>query len=146
MSFIKSLNLTTIQRNAVVSPEKQRRNKLINHLREQLAIAKADADGSNYTVKKRRWELTEDGKKFLIEVDKRLKRWWVVNDDGSIVLGVKWGSKLMELDKGKTGIVLDSINSLIIVIDKLITAVDAGELDNNINAINKLRLAKSTKA
>lgn len=146
MSFIKSLNLTTIQRNAVVSPEKQRRNKLINHLREQLALAKSDADGSHFTVKKRRWELTEDGKKFLIEVDKRLKRWWVINEDGSIILGIKWGSKLMELDKGKTGIVIDSLNTLIIVIEKLITAVDAGELDNNINAINKLRLAKPTKS
>ena len=144
MSFIKTLTLTVVPRNNVVSPEKHRRSKLVAHLQEQLSMAKADAEGTTFAVKKRRWELTEDGKKFLTEVDKRLKKWWVVNNDGSIVLGVRWGSKLMELDKGKTGIAVDSIKTLIDVLEKLIVAVDAGELDTSINAVNKLR-AKQAK-
>ena len=82
MSVLKSLTFTAVPRAATASPEQHRRNKLIAHLQEQLAMAHAEMDGTAYAVKKRKWELTEDGQKYLVEVDKRLKRWWRCHEFG----------------------------------------------------------------
>src|ERR1700678_2194358 len=122
MSVLKGLTFTTVIRTANVTPEQNRRNKLIAHLREQLEMAKADMAGTAYSVKKRRWELTEDGRKLMIEADKRLKRWWTKNWDGSLVLAVRWGSKLMEFERGKAGIAAMDIKAMLTILERLITA------------------------
>jgi hypothetical protein len=146
MSVLKSLTFTSVPRAAAASPEQHRRNKLIVHLQEQLAMARAELDGTVYAVKKRRWELTEDGQKYLIEVDKRLKRWWSKAADGSLVLTVRWGSKPIEFEKGKAGIAVKDIPAVIATLDKLIAAVEAGEMDGMIASINKLRIVAKKRA
>ncbi len=146
MSVLKSLTFTYVPRTAAASPEQHRRNKLIAHLQEQLAMARAEVDGTAYAVKKRRWELTEDGQKYLIEVDKRLKRWWSKAADGTLVLTVRWGSKPIEFEKGKAGIAVKDITAVIATLDKLIAAVEAGEMDGMIASINKLRSLPKKKA
>src|ERR1700684_1347560 len=101
MSVLKGFTFTTVIRTANIATDQNRRNKLIAHLREQLEMAKADMAGTTYSVKKQRWELTEDGQKLKVEADKRLKRWFTKNGDGSLVLAVRWGSKMIEFERGK---------------------------------------------
>ena len=145
MSVLKTMSFVAVQRAANATPEQQRRNKLLVHLREQKAIAVADSEGRLHTVKKRRWELTEDGDKFQIEVDKRLKRWWQVTDKG-IALSVKWGNKPIEFEKGKSAIFVETIAQLPAVFDNLILAVANGEFDKFIAEMNKLRTGFRKKA
>lgn len=146
MSVLKSLTLAAIPRATMLTPEEHRRNKLLKHLNEQLAIAKADIAGTVHVVKKRHWQLTEEGGKDLIEVDKRLKRWWSQNATGGYVVAVKWGSKAMELDKGKDGIAVKDMPSIVVLLEKLIKAAEAGEFDALISKTNELRLASRKKA
>ena len=146
MSVLKGLTFTTVVRNAAISPEQYRRGKLIGHLREQLEMAKADINSSPFNVKKRRWDLTEDGRKLLVEVDKRLKRWWTKNADGTVVLTVRWGSKLIEFEKGKAGITASDMQALVGLIERLIEATAAGELDGMIANINKQRKVAKKRA
>lgn len=146
MSVLKSLTFTAVPRAATASPEQHRRNKLIAHLQEQLAMAHAEMDGTAYAVKKRKWELTEDGQKYLVEVDKRLKRWWSKAADGTLVLSVRWGSKQIEFERGKAGIAVKDIAAVVATLDKLIGAVEAGEMDSMIATINKQRVVAKKKA
>jgi hypothetical protein len=134
MSVLKQLTFTAVPRAIGLSPEQNRRNKLIAHLREQLAMAQADAEGRQHVVKKRRWEYTDDGQKRLIEVDKRLKQWWRTQSDGGVILTVRYGSRPLEFDKGKQAIAVRNRDELIALIPKLIAATEAGELDAMIAA------------
>lgn len=146
MSVLKGLNFTAVVRSNAASPEQQRRTKLIAHLQEQLGMLKAEMAGTSYVVKKRRWQLAEDGHKHKVEGDKRLKRWWATSADGSLVLAVRWGSKLIEFERGKPGIVATDLQALVQIVERLIKATEAGELDGMIASINKQRAASRKRA
>ena len=145
MSVLKTMSFVAVQRAANATPEQQRRNKLLVHLREQKAIAVADSEGRLHTVKKRRWELTEDGDKFHIVVDKRLQRWWQATDNG-IALSVKWGNRAIEFEKGKTAIQVEKAEQLPAVFDNLILAAANGEFDKFIAEMNKQRVGFKKRA
>ncbi|MDO8973818.1 DUF6641 family protein [Reyranella sp.] len=144
MSMLKGLTFTTAPRAANLIPsEEYRRNKLIANLQEQRDIAIADAEGRDHKVMRRRWEITETGEKKQVEAPKRLRRWWTKDADGKVVLVVRWGSRLLELQGEKTAIVIGDNTKLVPVFDKIIGAVRAGELDAAIDNANKGR-ARST--
>ncbi len=139
MNTLKGLTFTAVPRDNTLSPQQKRRNKLIAHLREQLAMAHAEIDGRIHVVKKRRWERTQDGQKHLVEVDKRLKQWWKPQADGKLLLTVRYGAKAIEFEKGKDAVVLADVGELATVLPKLIAATEAGELDGHINAVTKAK-------
>jgi hypothetical protein len=72
-------------------------------------------------------------------VQKRLKRWWTIDAEGKVVLVVRWGSKLLELQGDKAAIAVGERGKLVSVIDKLIAAVKAGELDEVIDRASRER-------
>ena len=130
MSMLKGLTFTTAPRAAnLISPVEYRRNKLVANLMEQRDIAAADAEGRELTITRKRWELTETGEKKRIEVAKRLKRWWTTDAEGKVVLVVRWGSRLLELQGDKTAIAVGDAGKLVPVLDKLLAAAKSGELD-----------------
>jgi hypothetical protein len=101
MNTLKGLTFAVVPRDNALSPQQKRRNKLIAHLREQLAMAEAEIDGRIHAVKKRRWEHTQDGQKHLTEVDKRLKQWWKPQPDGKVPLSVRYGAKAIDFREGQ---------------------------------------------
>lgn len=147
MSMLKGLSFAAAPRAATqLSVEEVRRNKLIAHLQEQRAIAQAEAGGDKHVVMRRRWQLSPTGEKTRVEVEKRLKRWWTAQADGQVVLVVRWGSRAIEWERGKAAIAVGERNKLVAVLDKLIAATQAGELDAHIAAANKDRMAPKRKA
>ncbi|MBM3536193.1 MAG: hypothetical protein FJX60_24570, partial [Alphaproteobacteria bacterium] len=52
-----------------------------------------------------------------------------VSDRGRTVFFLRSGTRLIELDKGRAGVVAESREALPTIIDTLIAAVRAGELD-----------------
>ena len=147
MSMLKGLSFAAAPRAATqLSMEEVRRNKLIAHLQEQRAIAEAEAAGEHHVVMRRRWQLSPTGEKTRVEVEKRLKRWWSTQADGQLVLVVRWGSRVIEWERGKAAIVVGDRGKLVAVLDKLIAATQAGELDAHIAAANKDRVVPKRKA
>ena len=147
MSMLKGLSFTAAPRAATqLTPEEVRRNKLIAHLQEQRAIAQADAAGEHHVVMRRRWRNTDTGERQRVEVEKRLKRWWTAQADGQLLLTVRWGSRVIEWERGKAAIVVGEASKLIGVLEKLIAAAQAGELDDFIAAANKGRQTLKRKA
>ena len=139
MTTLNGLTFAAMPRLNGLTPQQKRRNKLIAHLQEQLAMATAAVGGTVHIVKKRRWEYGGDGQKHLVEVDKRLKQWWRLGADGKLLFVVRYGAKAIEFEKGKDAIVLTDVDELIDVLPKLIAATEAGELDTQINAITKAK-------
>lgn len=69
-----------------------------------------------------------------------MKAWWFVADNGKLVLSVRYGTKVLELAKGKWAVEVGSEKDLVPTLELLKGAVLAGELDTQIEAAaDKLR-------
>ncbi len=77
----------------------------------------------------RRWVKGTDGTKQLVETKRPIKPWWRTDVTGATVLTVRYGFKSIEFEKGKAGVAVPSKEKLASVIDTMIAAVRAGELD-----------------
>ena len=95
---------------------------------------------------RRRWRNTDTGERQRVVVEKRLKRWWTAQADGQLLLTVRWGSRAIEWERGKAAIVVGERAKLVPLLDKLIAAVQAGELDEHIATANKARTVPKRKA
>ena len=82
----------------------------------------------------KRWERKESGEKVLVKKPLRTSRWWQADGNGGHAMTVKIGSKRIEFDKGKAEIAVGPLEKLPAVIDMLIKAVRAGELDEQLKS------------
>ena len=140
MSTLSTLKLTTTQKPTQVSGVQQRRNKLAKRVWEQIELAKAQQAGTQFIATKFRTVKDSDGLRKTVETNKRVKAWWFTADNGKLALCVRYGSKVLELAKGKYAIEVGVEKDLINVLEVVKTAVLNGELDTAIdNAANKLR-------
>jgi len=80
--------------------------------------------------------------------DKRLRvrPWWRIDEKGQIIFSIRVGSKPVEFEKGKAGVLVGSKEKLPEVIDTLITAVRSGDLDPVLQQVNAIRPAPKKKA
>lgn len=131
-NILKSLSLSVIPTMQRMSPEQHRRAKLISKLVEQKQIAQAHHDGSELSITRRKWVKNDRGEKVLLDAPKRVKRWWMNDSDGNCVLLIRYGNKVIELEKGKAAIIVGKPDQLVPTLDKVIAAVNAGELDGHL--------------
>jgi hypothetical protein len=135
MSTLTALKLVASKRNRTLSPIVQRRNKLASKIHEQLELCEAQRKGELYAPKRLRTVKNKyTGERTTVEAVKRVKEWFWVNETGKLNLAVRYGSKVLELAKGKNAIELTTGDELISVLAKLKAAVLAGELDAQIEA------------
>ena len=124
MTVLNSLKLVSYAP-AHNTVEATRRRKLVAKIEEQLALA-ANADYQPTKIKRVK---DADGNVEIVEVAKRIKRWWSATADGKINLTVRYGSKPIEFAKGKNAIELDSEEQVAATLLKVKEAVQAGEFD-----------------
>jgi hypothetical protein len=140
MSALATLKLTAAKRSQAMSPAAQRRNKLSKKIWEQIQLAKALATGETYTSKRFRTIRGEDGASRSVEIVKRVRAWWWNAEGGKLAMNVRYGSRVVELSKGKSAIEVASANDLVPTLELIKKAVDGGELDVQIeSASTKLR-------
>jgi len=132
MSALTSLKLTSSKKPSSIPPILHRRNKLSNKVWEQIQLAKAQKEGGTFTVKKFKTVKDYDGSSKSIELQKRIRQWWFVSTDGKVCVNVRYGAKLIELAKGKTAVEVASADDLIKTLEIIKSAVEAGELDSQI--------------
>ena len=125
MSFLNQVELSVYKPNTQRSPIARRREKLAFKLEEQLKLV----SDSTYQPTKIVWNTDSDGNQHKVEQPKRIKRWWIELDDGSVQLTVRYGSKPLEFAKGKNAIALNSNEDVEPTLRKLKLAVLAGEFD-----------------
>ena len=140
MSTLNALKLTATTKPTQVSAVQQRRNKLAKRIWEQIELAKAHQAGTQFVATKFRTVKDADGMRKTVETSKRVKAWWFTGDNGKLAISVRYGSKVLELAKGKYAIEVGGEKDLVNVLEVVKTAVLNGELDTAIdNAANKLR-------
>ena len=135
MSVLNGLKLVIAKRPQAVSPIVQRRNKLCNKLWEQIELARASAEGKTYAPMRMRTvkdKLTGERKTF--EAAKRVKQWWFIAESGRVCLQIRYGTRVIELAKGKNSIEIASGTELLSVLETVKKSVESGELDTQIDA------------
>jgi hypothetical protein len=140
MSVIAKFKLVASKRERNLSPIIVRRNKLAAKIEEQLQLATAQKEGRLYAPKRIKNVTNAEGQRVAVETTKRVKEWYWTTPANKINLFVRYGSKTLELSKGKNAIELSSGEELLSTLSMLREAVIAGELDDAItNASDNLR-------
>jgi hypothetical protein len=142
MNALKALNIVALPKLSNSDPAMKRRVKLLTQLEQQLELAK----NPSFVVVTQKWRKGEDGGKRLVEKQKRVKKWWVVDMMGNCFFTVRYGSKLLELDKGKSAINVGDKDNLVAVIEAVMEAIRAGELDALLGGIQRVGQKVAKKA
>jgi hypothetical protein len=143
MATLASLKLSGAVKPAHVSPVQLRRNKLAKRIWEQIELARAQQAGTTFAPTKLRSVVDRDtGVRRQVETHKRVKPWWFTADNGKLAVSVRYGTRVLELAKGKWAVEVAAEKELLPVLEVLKAAVLDGELDAAIEtASNKLRSA-----
>ena len=132
--ILSSLKIVSAKRVAVsVDPVQFRRTKLLRKLEEQIQTARAELNGETYGAK--RTVTIKDkstGEIQTVEKSKRFRPWWYTSQNGKVCISLRYGSKVVDLARGKNAIELTDKSELVPVMEKLKQAVEAGELDQQI--------------
>ena len=135
MSALTALKFVAAKRPVVASPIVQRRNKISSRLWEQIELARALADGKTFApIRLRTIVDKHTGERKTVEAAKRVKQWWFVAENGKLVLNIRYGVRLLELAKGKSAIEMATAVDLVPTLELIKRAVEAGELDAQIDA------------
>jgi hypothetical protein len=127
-AFLNKLTIVQLRKPARASVQEQRRAKLISKLEEQMALASAQAKGERYSVMKNAWVRDDTGAKSRITREKIVRPWYFA-DGGSLSMSVKYGSRILDLNKGKRALSIGDIGAIPSTIAILIEATKNGELD-----------------
>ncbi len=138
---LATLKLTTARKPRALPDVVKRRNKLISKLTDQRELALAVIEGRNFTPQRLRTVVDRTtGERTVREMPVRIKAWWWTGEKNETLLSVFYGSKTLELSKGKSAIEIASVKDLPAVFDTLINAALNSELDAQIeSASTKLR-------
>jgi hypothetical protein len=107
-----------------LDPIANRRSHLVARLEEQKTLLQ----DASYVRKVQRWVGKGDERR-QVEKHQRVRPWWRSDASGRLVMCVYHGSRPMEFEKGKSGIAIASRDKLPGLVEALIAAAQAGELD-----------------
>lgn len=141
MPVLKNLTLTALPTRRH-DPVAIRRAKLIERLEDQKRLLAEP----NYVRTVQRWTGKGDQRR-QVEKQQKVRPWWRLDGSGHVVFALYHGAKPIEFEKGKAGIALQSRDKLPGLIDALVSAVQAGELDELLaRSAKPVGGAKSRKA
>ena len=135
---LNSLKLVTAKKHLTASPIVHRRNKLLAKLHEQIELCEAQRNGQTYAPKNlKTYTNKQTGERMTVEVVKRVKEWFWISDNGKVNLSVRYGSKILFLNKkGANAIECTNGEELINTLKSLKLAVINGELDEAITDVS----------
>jgi hypothetical protein len=144
--ILSSLKLVTAKRQNINDPIQFRRQRVSQKLQEQIQMATCLSNGEMFTVKRQRNVRDENGLLQSVEVNKKPKEWWFVQNN-KVCVQVRYGNKVVALSaKGdKNSVEVANADELITVLTKLNEAVLGGELDASIEATSELVKARFKK-
>jgi hypothetical protein len=133
MSALSTLKLVAAKKPQQMPTIQLRRNKLSNKLWEQIQLAKSQINGQPFVVTRFRSVKDRDtGLRKQVEMPKRIRPWWFVTENGKVCVSIRYGSWTLELAKGKPSVEVASADELVVALETIKQAVEAGELDSQI--------------
>ena len=135
MSVLSKMKLSTETKAATQDNSVQRRLRLIEALTEQGQIADALIKGEPCNIFYTVYENDEEtGERKQVQKPKRLRQWFWHNIDSTWFIEVRYANKVLELGKNQKAIEVGAKDKLPKVINSLIDAARAGELDKQMEA------------
>ncbi len=133
MSALSTLKLVAARKPQQMPTIQLRRNKLSNKLWKQIQLAKSQISGQPFVVTRfRSVKDPETGLRRQVEMPKRIRAWWFVTENGKVCVSIRYGSWTLELAKGKPSVEVVSADELVVALETIKQAVEAGELDSQI--------------
>jgi hypothetical protein len=139
---LSDLKIVALRSAATADPVQRRRRKMIVQLERQRSLA-LDHD---YTVPRTRWVNAVDGTTQPITAPKRVKRWWRVDPMGSYFLVLRYGNRILRLAEHGNAVEVGEWANMVPVLDTLVAAVAAGELDQALMPPARLLKPKKKRA
>ena len=130
---LSSLKITNVVRQMTANTHEFRKNKLLKKLDEQIALATAQKNGELFTVKRLKNVKDGNGNSTQIEVAKRVSPWFWADNNKTFVQ-IRYGTRVLELQKGKNTIETASAEDLVKTLNIVKSSVANGELDSVIEA------------
>lgn len=125
MAILTDLKFSTQAKPLFKDPIMIRRTKFMERVDEQIVLVTRHIEGneapSAVVVE------TEDLGSGV--VSKQSATWWWKEKSGRYLLAFKYGSKTLELQKGKPSVQCESLQEVKKVLEMVFTATDKGELD-----------------
>ena len=125
MSTFTTFSVVPMPKASSSDPVIKRRQKLLYQLEQQRALAV----NPRHVIEAKKWVRQDDGSRRLVERQRTVRRWWVMDADGQCYLTIRYGAKILELEKGKTAILVGEIANLPSIINAVAAAVENGEFD-----------------
>ncbi len=98
-----------------------RRERVVAKVDEQIGLATAHIEGQQFEAKRSRVVVDADGR--------RSRQWWWKTSDGKLLFSIQYGTKPLELAKGKPAIEVATMKELVEALQSVRDAAEAGELD-----------------
>jgi len=131
--LLSSLKIVQAKRQSLADPIVFRRMKLIRKLDEQINLANAVLNGTTYVVKRlKNIKNEQSGEVRSFEVVRNVRPMFFKSTNDKLCVQVRYGSKVVELAKGKNAIQVDDEKTLVKVLETVRSAVFDGELDEQI--------------
>jgi len=144
-NVFNSLKLVTAKRATQLPTIQIRRNKLLAKLTEQIKLAIALKDGNTYLTKRlRNVKDSVSGERKVVEIERQVRPWFFNAESGKVMVQLRYGSKVIQFNaKGdKNAIEVSDSAELLSVLQTLKTAVENGELDQQIGVAADLVKAR----
>ncbi len=131
MSVLKTLKLGKAAPTPAPADAKGRaRAKVIAHLEQQKQLLVAHLEGRALDATRPVYRTNEAGERVRVMQPVHVRRDWFDDATGTVHFMVRYGAKPLPLDKaGSTSVEVGGLDALPGVIDALLAAVRAGELD-----------------
>ena len=133
MTALAKLKLVSVTA-GLKSPTVLRRAKLTGKIQAQISLAKAAIAGDVFTAKRVKFVTDQSsGERRSVEVESRVKPWWFSSANGKLALTLRYGAKVLEIQKGKNAIEVADMAELLATLEIIKQAAQAGELDTQID-------------
>lgn len=140
MATLASLKLVAAKKPTNLLPAVQRRNKLLAKIEQQIFLATAQNQGETYAPMHVKTVTNAAGERVQVSQPKKIKPWWFVSENGKVCVAIRYGAKVISITPKTNAIEVSSPTALIEAFEIVKTAVQAGELDAQLEAASmKLR-------
>ena len=131
MIQLADVKLVSSVRPTFQDPVTLKRSKFISRVSEQLEIA-------NLLMKGEQIPFTSFHNPASLKRPRKVSPWWWLDKDGKYLMAIKYGSKVIELAKGKPAVQAETLDQIIEVLKSLKLATSNGELDLNLSQASEL--------
>ena len=131
MTHLTKLTFKTVDRSVKRDPIIARRDKLVAGLKEQKLVHAATLKKEDHLVERDKWMQNELGERVLVKTHRCIRPWFFEQDGGWYVQ-CRYGARVITADGTNNAVFVKSLADVLGVLDALLNAAAAGELDTAI--------------